>query len=122
MWVGLARPLFSRLHLLNQSFVNFGVEEPCSGQTKSMSAEGLICYFFSLAFLQHFLSLVVTGLSTNDQLSPVLQIGRLKQRETKLQKYRDSCSSAPTPSWNGGSSPSIHCELLQGRLDPRKDF
>lgn len=69
MWVALALPLFSRLRLLNQSFVDFEVEEPCSGQTKSMSAEGLICYFFSLAFLQHFSSLVLTGLSTNDKFS-----------------------------------------------------
>lgn len=50
-------------------------------QTKPVGAEGLICYFFSLAFVQYFSSLVVAGLSTNEQLSPLLQIGRLKQRE-----------------------------------------
>lgn len=70
-----------RGHLLDQSFVGFGMAEPCSCQTKPVGAEGLICYFFSLAFVQYFSSLVVAGLSTNEQLSPLLQIGRLKQRE-----------------------------------------
>lgn len=87
-----------------------------------MGADGLICYFFSLAFVQHFSSLVLTALGTSEQLSPVLQIGQLKHREANLQRDRDSCSLAPTASWNGGSSPSAHCELLEDRLDPGKDF
>lgn len=97
-----------QLHLLNQSFVDFGMAEPCSGQTNSVGAEGLICYFFSLAFVQHFSSLVLTVLSTNEQLSPVLQIGRLKQKETNLEKIQGFLLLSPTSSWNGSNSASIH--------------
>lgn len=62
--------------------------------------------------LSNFSSLVLTGLGTSEQLSPVLQIGQLKQRETNLQRDGHSCSLAPTASRNGGSSPGTHCELL----------
>lgn len=77
-----------------------------------MVADGLICYFFSLAFVQQFSSLVLTVLGTSEALSLVLQTGQLKQREANLQRDRDSCSLIFAASWNGGSSPNTHSELL----------
>lgn len=77
-----------------------------------MLADGLISYFFSLAFVQQFSSLVLPVLGTSEVLSLVLQIGQLKQRKANLQRDRDSCSLILAASWNGGSSTNTHSELL----------
>lgn len=89
-----------------------------SALTKLTGADGPICYFFSLTFVQY--SIPCPGW-TKEKSSCVLL------SETNLQKARESGVLRPCPltsaaSWNAASSPGRHCELLYDGLYPGKGF